>query len=286
MKFRILTFWLAAFALNNIIWTNRALADDQPPPAQEPGIDVQARGPVHEAFAQPGADQVDKGTIVTKQPPEPVDEQPPDQKPDGDDVRWIPGYWSWDDEQNDYLWVSGFWRDIPPGRSWVPGHWQKVEGGWQWSAGFWAGSEQQEVAYVPPPPATLETGPSTAAPSESMIYTPGCWVWRESRYFWRPGFWVGFRAGWVWSPAHYIWTPSGCIFVEGFWDYPLEQRGLLFAPCRFGVEFFSRHGRFIPSFVIQPDFLIGAVCSPRMAMLLLRRFLRRTLRPSRFDSLD
>lgn len=32
---------------------------------------------------------------------------PPDQKPEGDDVAWIPGYWAWDDERNDFLWVSG-----------------------------------------------------------------------------------------------------------------------------------------------------------------------------------
>jgi hypothetical protein len=84
-------------------------------------------------------------------------------------------------------------------------------------------------------------------------------VWREGHHYWRPGFWVEFRAGWVWTPAHYVWTPSGCIFVEGFWDYPLEQRGLLFAPCRFGAEFFRRRGHYVPSFVIQPDFLIGAL---------------------------
>ncbi len=37
----------------------------------------------------------------------------PDQKPEGTNVQWIPGYWSWDDERKDYLWVSGFKRDVP-----------------------------------------------------------------------------------------------------------------------------------------------------------------------------
>src|SRR5207248_1484844 len=75
--------------------------------------------------------------VVPKEPPEPIDELPPDQKPEGDNVQWIPGYWAWDDQASDFLWISGFWRDVPPGRRWVPGTWQKVEGGWQWVAGFW-----------------------------------------------------------------------------------------------------------------------------------------------------
>jgi hypothetical protein len=37
----------------------------------------------------------------------------------------------------------------------------------------------------------------------------------------------------VWNPAGYSWTPSGCIFVDGYWDYPLASRGVLFAPVCF-----------------------------------------------------
>ena len=43
-----------------------------------------------------------------------VPELPPANKPDGPDVQWVPGYWAWDDERQDFIWVSGFWRVPPP----------------------------------------------------------------------------------------------------------------------------------------------------------------------------
>ncbi len=56
-----------------------------------------AKGPVHEAFATTAEAPAETPT-VKKQPPEPIEELPPDQKPEGDNVQWIPGYWSWDEE--------------------------------------------------------------------------------------------------------------------------------------------------------------------------------------------
>ena len=46
------------------------------------------------------------------EPPEPIEELPPEYRPDGDNVRWIPGYWAWDDERQDFLWISGLWREV------------------------------------------------------------------------------------------------------------------------------------------------------------------------------
>src|SRR5262249_38977895 len=97
----------------------------QPPAEQiQPGSEGQeglARGPGHEAFAEPVTSQPPPMPIVPKKPPEAIEEMPPDQKPAGDNVVWIPGYWSWDDDRADFLWVSGLWRDMPPGRHWLPG---------------------------------------------------------------------------------------------------------------------------------------------------------------------
>ena len=45
-----------------------------------------------------------------------IDEVPPEYKPEGENVQWIPGYWAWDVAQSDFIWVSGLWRDVPPGR--------------------------------------------------------------------------------------------------------------------------------------------------------------------------
>jgi hypothetical protein len=93
------------------------------------GAEVLARGPVHEAFAEPVVFDPEPSTVVDRQPPDPIEEQPPDQRPAGDNVAWMPGYWSWDHERDDFIWVSGFWRVLPPGRQWMPGYWAEVSGG-------------------------------------------------------------------------------------------------------------------------------------------------------------
>jgi len=94
-----------------------------PQPQDQRGVEVMARGPVHEAYAQPTDATPEAGPIVKKQPHELIAEEPPEQKPEGDNVEWIPCYWAWDDDSTDYIWVSGFWREAPPGRVWVAGYW-------------------------------------------------------------------------------------------------------------------------------------------------------------------
>ncbi len=237
----------------------KALAADDEPPPQPPGVEVLARGPVHEGFAVPAQTRPLPSHDVPVKPPDPIDELPPDEKPAGDHVSWIPGYWAWDDEQKNYLWVSGFWRVPPPDRQWVPGSWQQVEDGWQWTSGFWAAADQNEVSYLPAPPPSIDEGPPGAAPDENSTYVPGCWIYQDSRYLWRPGFWLEYQPNWVWSPCHYIWTPGGYVFVDGFWDRPLERRGLLFAPIRVANEFLRTTWSYVPRYVVQPDFLLGAL---------------------------
>jgi hypothetical protein len=82
---------------------------------QEEGVELLARGPVHEAFAEPIVDNPEGTLIISLQPPEAIDEVPPEYKPEGDNVIWIPGYWAWEDERKDFIWISGIWRNIPPG---------------------------------------------------------------------------------------------------------------------------------------------------------------------------
>ena len=55
------------------------------------------------------------GAVVPKQPPDPIPEVPPDQKPEAENAQWLPGYWAWDEDRKDFIWVSGFWRVPPPG---------------------------------------------------------------------------------------------------------------------------------------------------------------------------
>src|SRR4051794_30577268 len=84
-------------------------------PAPQDNAEILARGPLHEAFAEPPDPTPAASPVIDRQPPDPINEIPPDEKPDGDEVSWIPGYWDWDDDTGDFLWISGIWREEPPG---------------------------------------------------------------------------------------------------------------------------------------------------------------------------
>jgi hypothetical protein len=202
----------------------------QPAPDQaQPGVDVQTRGPIHEAYAGPVVLNPKPGPIVPKEPPQAIEEVPPDQKPEGE-VSWISGYWSYDDERQDYIWVSGIWREPPPGNTWVPGYWNTTTSGYQWTPGYWQQAQQQEIEYLPAPPPSVENGPTTPAIDDQHFWVPGVYEYRYNRYVWRPGYWAAYQPGWVWTPAYYRWTPAGYVYIAGHWDYPMETRGVLFAP--------------------------------------------------------
>ena len=216
-------------------------------PAEETGGDMRGaqvltRGPVHEAFAGTISFNPQPGVVVPKAPPNPIEEIPPAERPEGANVTWIPGYWAWDDERNDFLWVSGTWRSLPPGREWIVGYWGKTDQGYQWTSGYWADAKAEETAYLPEPPASLEQGPNVAAPSPDDVWAPGYWVYRENRYAWNPGCWMPGRADWDYIPAHYLWTPRGYLFVDAFWDYSVERRGVLFAPVAFEPDVYLQAG--------------------------------------------
>ncbi|MFO0938595.1 MAG: hypothetical protein U0798_18990 [Gemmataceae bacterium] len=256
---RLLIAGLATFAGSAV--ASPAIAQD--PPA---GVDVLARGPVHEAFAST-TEEPAPTSVLNRRPPEPVEELPPDQKPDGENVLWIPGYWHYDEERSDFIWISGFWRAAPPGRAWVPGSWREVPGGHQWVAGFWQDvtpaapaspnapqTAEPAIEYLPAPPKPIEFAPSVPAPTSTSLYVSGSWVWRHHHFVWRPGFWINYRPGWVWTPAYYRWTPAGYVFVEGYWDYPLAARGTLFAPVYF------QPGIIRPAYVYTPTIIVNEPC--------------------------
>lgn len=218
------------------------------------GAEVLTRGPVHEAFAGVVTYNPEPGVIVEKAPPEAIEELPPGERPSGDNISWIPGYWGWDDERDDYLWVSGTWRTLPPGRQWTSGYWGPSGQGYQWTSGYWAGSQAKEVTYLPRPPLTVEAGPNIDAPSRNHAWTPGSWMWQQERYAWRPGYWAEGRANWDWIPASYVWTRRGYVYVDGYWDYSFDRRGVLYAPVYFQSGYYSR-----PGYSYSPVVAIGLV---------------------------
>ncbi len=166
---------------------------------------------------------------------------------------WIPGYWFWDEDRDDYVWVSGVWRRSPPDRRWVPGYWQAGDGGYQWIAGFWGPVAADTVEYLDAPPASLDSGPSGPAPSDSTFWMPGNWEFHVNAYRWRPGHWHPFQSDWAWVTAQYIWTPRGYVYIPGYWDYSLARRGFLFAPVYFRAPIYERAG-----FCYRPTYWIGS----------------------------
>jgi hypothetical protein len=225
-----------------------------------PEPEVLDQGPIHEAFAEPLLLENQEREVIAKRPPAPVKELPPDEQPAGQNVQWIPGYWMWDRERADFLWVSGMWRDVPPGRNWIPGEWQQVDAGFQWVPGFWADAKQQ-VQLLPEPPGNLEAGPSSPAPGENYLWAPGNWSWQNGEYVWQAGFWYAGNPNWVWVPNYYSYTPRGYCFVNGYWDRLPYDRGLLYAPVYWGSGFRGVYSNYYwrPRSVINTGLLIASL---------------------------
>ena len=234
-------------------------ADSAAPPALPAaelpaGSEELTRGPVHEAFAKPVTTDPQAPLVVTTAPPAALQEMPPAEKPVGANIVWVPGYWAWDEERNDFIWVSGCWRNAPPNTYWLPGHWLQLDNGWEWIAGFWkplAAQASPEIEYLPAPPAAFEVAAPAAPAAPDQIWVPGCWYWSEGRYIQRHGYWIPAQVGWVWVPSHYAWTPRGCIFAAGHWDYDLDNRGVLFSPV-----FFPAAVRGQADFVFSPGLCV------------------------------
>src|SRR5262245_6625485 len=213
--------------------TPPVLFADEPAKPADTDIQIDARGPVHEAYAQPHQNNSGPNQPVDQKAPEPIPEEPAAEKPQGKNVQWIPGYWQWDNDRKDFIWVSGFWRDVPPGRRWIMGYWTQTAGSNRWVSGHWAAEQEQDYQYVPDPPKNQDQGPTTPAPDEDSFYIPGTHFYGENGYSYREGYWAGVEPGMVWVPARYVWTPYGYSFTSGYWDYAFGARGLLFAPVYF-----------------------------------------------------
>ena len=80
--------------------------------------------------------QVSVGISINIEPPPlPVYEQPPIPAPG---YLWVPGYWAWNEEIDDYYWVPGTWILPPePALLWTPGYWAWNDGAYVFYDGYW-----------------------------------------------------------------------------------------------------------------------------------------------------
>ena len=91
-------------AISIAVGFNNAAALQRGPPDSVEGVEMLTRGPVHEAFAETVTFNPEPGLVA---PPAPIEELPPEPRPEGANAAWISGYWDWDDVRADFLWVSG-----------------------------------------------------------------------------------------------------------------------------------------------------------------------------------
>ncbi len=193
------------------------------------GYDILLQGPLHEAFGQFHDRSRQLQMMASYEPPPPLDEQKPSREPGGKNRRWLSGYWAWHDLLADFVWVSGMYREVPPGRKWQAGFWTEVDGNFIRIPGFWAQTGDSPSNYLPTPPASRESGPDRPAASEDSFWLPGHWAFDGGEYKWKKGFWTQRQSQWLWEPARYVWTPKGYLFVSGYWDYEPTIRGQLYA---------------------------------------------------------
>jgi hypothetical protein len=188
-----------------------------------------------------------------KVPPPTITEVPPDSKPEGANVKWIPGYWQWDENKNDFIWVSGFYRNVPPNRAWEPGKWIEKDGKNVYVPGFWRpidGTSWRED--VPEPPKSVESGPSIPNDNPNAMWVPGGWEYRDKKFVWRAGYWAAPYRDMMWQPSQYVFNGDNYYYMPGYWDYPLENRGLLNAPVYVDQQFIQN-----PNWSFTPQYGIG-----------------------------
>jgi hypothetical protein len=201
------------------------------PKEKEPSKELSVR---HEAVMDSGGNVADE-TIVKQTPPEPKKESRASETHPDENSEWVPGYWKWDAEKNNYTWVPGTRRRTIPGMKWSPGRWITVPSGYEWSPGHWysesvttktAGDTRETVIVREAPPALKEEvqPPPTGA---GLVWIPGYWNYQGGGYAWIPGRWDRPLAeNMVWVRPYWYRGAAGYAFIAGHWDYPAGSRVL------------------------------------------------------------
>ncbi len=191
-------------------------------------IQTYESGPIHEAFVTPSSGRL-LLDAVAEQPPQDITERIPKQL--DLQAEWISGYWHWDFDLQDFVWVSGVWRRPPPGHQWISGYWKSIEEEWVWISGYWSKVLPQHTHYIgvaPPDPIDENMGPP---PTSHYFWVPGHWffLFDINEYRWVSGHWEELDPNWVYIPSHYTWSPGGYVFIPAYWDWVIEERGTAYS---------------------------------------------------------
>ncbi len=206
------------------------------PPTQEVTVVKDAPNRVHfhhEALTDTLGNIVDS-IIVKSAPPEPRAEVMRIETRPAENAVWIPGYWQWDTDANNYEWVPGTWRRAIPGMAWSPGRWNEVANGYEWSPGYWNDESPASAPVAVPTTRTVlvqEAPPALreeirpVSPGDGMVWIAGNWSHDKGEYEWTSGRWERPAVEHMtWSPARWHHSSAGFGFTRGHWDYPVESR--------------------------------------------------------------
>src|SRR5690606_14240831 len=83
LKFTLLPV-LAAVAAAALVFPHAAAQPLTPDGGDD--VEILTRGPVHEAFAEIVVFEPQPGLVIGSAPPEPIEELPPDQRPEGENI--------------------------------------------------------------------------------------------------------------------------------------------------------------------------------------------------------
>jgi hypothetical protein len=235
--------WVLAGALGFVAQRQsaHAAADDPPPlepPTVAPPIPPRPGGASVDADPQPSPTTIHEALApapaggapvhVDKAPPARIVDRPGMQSP-GAGARWIDGYWEWDRDLKDFVWVTGVWKVLPPGQFWVNGVWKRDGQGWYRVPGFLS-KRKSDVRRDGPPVDRPEDRPGPA-PGPDYFFLEGQYVPSGDGVSWRPGFWARIQPGWSWVPARWVHLAEGWAFRDGRW----ERSGTGADPSRPGV---------------------------------------------------
>ncbi len=187
-----------------------------------------AQGTVHEALIS--ASGIPSQTKIVLQPlPDdvPVIERPAQR---GSDSVWVEGYWNWISDSRQFAWIPGFWRRAPENLRWQAGSWIPAPDGVVRHPGYWydANRPPQRMHRAPPDDQGREA--TKGMVGDGNVWIRGSWIVNnERKYEWEPGYVARQETGYQWQPSTVLPAADGFAVVEGYWDFPLSERGTVFA---------------------------------------------------------